>query len=127
MVPLDTSWAENQFKTEIINVQSPDSQYDRSWALELLRKVLASLREDYREQGKEGLFSVLKATLSGNRTSLSYAEIGDQLGMREGAVKVAVHRLRKRYRQLLRREISQTVATESQIDEEMKDLMAAIS
>ena len=92
----------------------------------LLEQVLARLRADYVRQGKQAFFEQLKTTLTGDRGSMPYAEIGARLGLSEGAVKVAVHRLRQRYCELLREEIRQTVSSPEQVEEEIQALFAAL-
>jgi len=93
----------------------------------LLDQVLAKLRGEFERDGKVEQFEALKQYLSAGRTSVSYAQAADKLGMNEGAIKVAVHRLRKRYRELLRAEIAQTVATASEVEAEIRYLFAALS
>ena len=97
------------------------------WALTLLDKVLNTLRAEYEQGGKAEAFEILKPYLSAGRASVSYAHAAEKLGMNEGAVKVAVHRLRKRYRELLRAEIAQTVSTASEIEAEIRYLFSALS
>lgn len=92
----------------------------------LLEKVLRELGEEHQKEQKERLFEELKGCLTGSRESLPYAEIGARLGQTEGAVKTAVSRFRQRYRELLRREISQTVSEPGQVDEELRHLIEAV-
>jgi RNA polymerase sigma-70 factor (ECF subfamily) len=110
-----------------VDNQSADVLFDRSWALTLLEQVLARLRQEHLRDGKAEFFEQLKSTLTGERTSLPYSGIGARLGLSEGAVKVAVHRLRQRYRSLLREEIAHTVSSPEQIEEEIRALFAALS
>lgn len=127
LVALDDDSAESRYKLEPRDDFSADKIFERRWALTLLEKVLSSLRAEFEAVGKLETFELLKQYLSSGRTSVSYAHAAEKLGMNEGAVKVAVHRLRKRYRELLRAEIAQTVATASEIDAEIKYLFAALS
>jgi RNA polymerase sigma-70 factor (ECF subfamily) len=90
----------------------------------LIEAANRELEEECLLEGKAGLFERLKVFLSGDQTNLNYADVGAQLGMTEGAVKVAVHRLRHRYRDALREQIAQTVTTRTEIDEELRDLLA---
>lgn len=106
---------------------TPERTFDRQWALALLDRVLARLREEHVAAGKTAFFEHLRPTLTADRTVLPYAVLGTQLGLSEGAVKVAVHRLRQRYRELLREEIADTVGSRSQVEEELRDLFAALS
>ena len=105
---------------------SPDRAFDRQWALALLDLVLGRLRREYRDAGREEMFLGLKDTLGGGRAEIPYRELGAKLGMSEGAVKVAAHRLRARYRELLREEIANTVAGPEEVEEELRELFAAL-
>lgn len=124
---LDFAMAERRFATEPVDAASPDKLFDRQWALALLAEVLRQLEEEHRAQDKAEIFAALKDTLAGSRESQPYAELAQRLDWSENAVKVAVHRLRKRYRELLRAEIAQTVATSADADEEMRHLGAALA
>lgn len=104
----------------------PDAQFDRAWAAALLEQVLVDLREDYAAQGKAALFDALQPALAWNGASQDQASIGAPLGMDAGAVRVAVHRMRLRYRNTLYRHIAATVETEEQVEEEIRDLMAIL-
>jgi RNA polymerase sigma-70 factor (ECF subfamily) len=126
-VSLDTKTAETRYQREPTDTATPDREFDRRWALALLDTVLNRLQREYAEEGKAGLFERLKDTLGGERSSLPYARLGDALSMSEGAVKVAVHRLRQRYRSLLREEIAHTVAAQGEVEEELRHLFAALA
>ncbi len=117
--------AEQRYALEPVDEASPEKAFDRSWALALLDRVLDRLK---RERGGEraAVFEELKGLLTGGAGDVSYAEIGQRLGMSEGAVKVAVHRLRVRYRQLLEEEIAQTVTGPEAIPLERRHLLAAL-
>ena len=93
----------------------------------LLEQVYQRLEEEFRLQGKASQFAVLRMAMSAPRGSLPVAGLGRQLGMSEGAVRVAVHRLRKRYRQVLRETIAQTVAGPEQVEEELQYLLAVLA
>jgi RNA polymerase sigma factor (sigma-70 family) len=127
LIALDEDSAESRYKLEPKDEVSADKIYERRWALTLLDQVLAKLRGEFERDGKLEQFETLKQYLSAGRTSVSYAQAADKLGMNEGAIKVAVHRLRKRYRELLRAEIAQTVATASEVEAEIRYLFAALS
>jgi len=127
LIALDEDSAESRYKLEPKDDLSADKIYERRWALTLLDQVLSKLRTEFEADGKTQQFDTLKDYLASGRTSVSYARAAERLGMNEGAVKVAVHRLRKRYRELLRAEIAQTVATASEIDAEIRYLFAALS
>ena len=127
ILSLDAREAETRFHHEPADTTTPDRQFDRRWALTLLDTVLGRLQQEYADEGKAGLFEHLKGTLGGDRASAPYARIAGELGMSEGSVKVAVHRLRQRYRAMLRAEIAQTVATEADVEDELRHLFAALS
>ena len=126
MVSLDVATAEQWYALELADQSTPDKAFQKRWAMALLRQVLDRLDGEYCEQGKRELFAVLKETISGTRDAQSNAELGRQLNMTEGAVKVAVHRLRKRYRELLRAEIASTVSTPDEAGEELRHLFEAL-
>jgi RNA polymerase sigma-70 factor (ECF subfamily) len=125
IVSFDDDSAEARYRREPADPVTADRLYDRGWALTLLDRVLARLREEAAQSGKLAQFDALKGALTGEKAP--YAEIGATLGMSEGAVKVAVHRLRERYRALLRAEVADTVATATEIDDELRHLLAALS
>jgi len=126
-LPLDTADAETRYQVESAHELPADKIYEQRWALTLLEQVLQRLRKEYATSGKENLFEQLKSTLSGERNSLPYAEIAARLKTSEGAVKVSVHRLRQRYRELLRDEIAQTVSTPEEVEDELRNLFAALA
>ena len=105
---------------------TPDRAFDRQWALALLEVVLGRLRQDYRSAGREPLFLRLKETLSGARPEIPYRDLAARLGLSEGAVKVAAHRLRQRYRELLREEVAHTVTAPAEVEGELSQLFAAL-
>jgi RNA polymerase sigma factor (sigma-70 family) len=127
VLPLEFDTAENFCAQPVAPGDTPDRAYDRQWALALLDLVLGRLRREYRDSARERLFLGLKHTLSGARAEIPYRDLASGLGMSEGAAKVAAHRLRQRYRQLLREEIANTVAGPEQVEEELKQLFAALS
>ena len=100
--------------------------FERNWCITLLDHVLTRLRDEYNATGKEKLFAVLRPFISSNRQEGSFAELAEQLEMTEGAAKVAAHRLRKRYRELLRSELAQTVADPADVDAEIAWLFQAL-
>ena len=105
---------------------TPDSLFDRQWALTLLERVQMLLARRYASKNKTALFESLHCRLGGSSDDASYREIAENLAMTENAVKVAVHRMRQQFRQILREEISQTVASEEQIDAEIGELFAIL-
>jgi integrase len=106
---------------------TPEKAFDRQWALTLLDAVLGRLRKEYTEAGRDDLFVGLKETLTGSRAEAPYAELAARLAMSEGAVKVAAHRLRHRYREMLREEIANTVFGPAEVEEELRHLFAALA
>jgi len=124
---LDFDDAEGKYALEPISRLSPEKLFERSWALTVLQQVMARLQAEMASTGKQRLFEHLKDYLTGDIASVSYGEMAGKLEVTEGAVKVAVHRLRKRYRQLLREEIAQTVSSEGQIQQEIRDLLTALA
>ena len=106
--------------------QAPDELYDRSWAAVVLERALKALRAEFEQDGKKDLFERLKVYVWGEKNSLSYGEMAEQLGMSEGAVKVSVHRLRQRYGEMLRSEVAQTVLTPGDLEEELRYLVSII-
>ena len=125
--PLSLDWqtADTQFQVASTTEPSPDKTFDREWALALLAKVIQRLQNECTAEGRAKQFEQLKIFLTAGKGALSHADAAKTLGMDETAVRVAVHRLRKRYRVLLRAEISQTLADGSQVDEEMRALFGA--
>jgi RNA polymerase sigma-70 factor (ECF subfamily) len=127
LIPLDVEIAESRYATEPVQSLTLDQVYEKRWAITLIESVLALLRESYASAGRLPVFETLKGFIWGDQATLSYAEVAPQLGLTEGAVKVAVYRLRGRYRELLRAEIAKTVATPGEVDEELQHLIAVLS
>ncbi len=126
IVSLDALAGEERFRHEPATTSAPDREFDRRWALTLLDAVLARLKSEYVERSKEPLFELLKGTLGGDRSGISYAVLSRELAMSEGAVRVAVHRMRQRYRELLREEIAGTVLNRGEVDDELRCLFASL-
>ena len=127
LLSLDWQTADTKFQVADANEPSPDKAFDREWALALLAKVIEQLQVECEAEGKAKLFEQLKIFLTAGKGELSHAEAAQNLGMDETAVRVAVHRLRKRYRQLLRDEVAQTLADAADVDEEMHALFGAFN
>ena len=127
LLSLDWQTADTQFQVAASDEPSPDKAFDREWALALLAKVIGRLQQECAAEGKAQLFAQLKIFLTAGKGALSHADAAKNLNLDETAVRVAVHRLRKRYRVLLRQEISQTLTDESQVEEEMRALFGAFS
>jgi len=124
---LDWETADTKFQVAAQNVPSPDQAYDREWALALLSKVIERLQAECAADGKGKWFAHLKGFLATGQAEQAHRDVAEALGMAPGAVRVAVHRLRKRYRVLLREEIAQTLSDPTQVDEEMRALFGAFS
>jgi RNA polymerase sigma-70 factor (ECF subfamily) len=122
---LDWETADTKFQVAATNEPSPDQAFDREWALALLAKVIERLQVECAAEGKGKLFEQLKMFLTAGKGESAQSEVAKALGMEEGAVRVAVHRLRKRYRQLLRDEIQHTLADAALVDEEIRALFGA--
>jgi RNA polymerase sigma-70 factor (ECF subfamily) len=124
ILSLQQESAESRYQLEPSHNLTPERHFDRQWALALLDQVLAALRDEYHGEGKAALFEELKAALIGQAGR--YTDIAARLGQSEGSIKVAVHRLRNRYRELLRSRIAETVG-ESDVEDELGHLLAVMS
>jgi RNA polymerase sigma factor (sigma-70 family) len=123
----DVRAAESRYTLEPVEELNPDRLFDRRWALTVLGQVLSRLREEYERSGKGRLFEKLSAFLPVDAEAASYGDLAGELEMTESAVRVAVHRLRRRYGQLFASEVAQTVASPAEIQDEMRYLLAAAS
>ncbi len=124
---VDWSSAETRFVQQPVEHLTPEKVFEQRWALTLLDQVYARLERDYQEQGRSALFDALRFALTGSRSAVPYANLADKLQTSEGAIRVAVHRLRQRYRQLLRQAIADTVSSPEEIEEELRHLLQAVS
>jgi RNA polymerase sigma factor (sigma-70 family) len=119
---IDTGNAEDHYTAELATSLAPDLLFERQWAITLLDTVMAKLREDYARGGHERVFDALKGRFSADGGPALLASVAEELGMNESAVKVAVHRMRQRYRKLLRSQIALTVDSPGEVDEEIMHL-----
>jgi RNA polymerase sigma-70 factor (ECF subfamily) len=126
-LPIDAENAEGRYGLEPSHGLTPERLYERRWALTLLEHVLSSLEDECARLGKQRLFEKLRGTLAGDVEQVAYPQVAEALGMSPGAVRVAAHRLRGRYRELLRAEIAQTVERPEDIDDEIQQLLAALA
>jgi RNA polymerase sigma-70 factor (ECF subfamily) len=126
LLSLDFPSAEDRYANEPMAGTTPDRLFDRQWALELLDRVGSILRAEYAEAGKDTLYRRLSAVMTEGTTDATYASLAAELGMSVGAVKVAAHRLRKRFGQRLRAEIAQTVAAPEDVEAEIRDLFRVL-
>ena len=127
VLSIDFDDGERRLQLEPRHDWTAQREFERRWALTLLDEVLAKLERDYVEQEKGDLFLRLKVFLTVGDAESSYREIGKELAMSESAVKVAVYRLRQRYRDLIRIEVANTVAGEDEVDDELGCLLAAVA
>ena len=125
-VPLEELLVRERADLEAADTLSADRIYERRWALILLEQVLARLGEEYQVAGNSALFEQLKQMLGDEPDRPSQAKIAQELRMNENAVKQAFHRLRRRYRLLLREEIAQTVAVPSDVEDELRHFIAIL-
>ncbi len=127
IVSFDAQEAEDRYRLEPIDPQSPARIFERRWALTLLEQSLAQVRQEYSTPKRTELFEALKVFLVGGTHLPTYNEIASSLGLREDTVKMTVHRLRKQYREILRQEVAHTVSSPAEIDEELRYLFAVLS
>jgi len=125
-VPIDAADAESRYGFEPAEETTPERIFERRWALMVLERTLATLRAEYEDAGKGAIFDHLKGIITAGRTEMPYAELAAEMKLTEGAVKVAAHRMRQRYRETLRRQIAETVGSEAEVDAELRNLMAAL-
>ena len=126
-IELDDHNAEERYLAELVSNLDPARVFDRRWATTILERVLCKLEAEFSTLGRAERFRKLQVFLLGEPKTVSYAEVGKGLGIREGAVKVAVLRLRQRFGELLRAEISNTVTSPAEVDEELRHLFATLS
>jgi RNA polymerase sigma factor (sigma-70 family) len=122
----DQQAPEERYRLEPVDSDTPEKKFLRQWAMTLLEQTMDKLERDCQANGKAVLFREAKGLLSGEPRSVTYAELGQRLEMAEGALRVAVHRLRQRYGELLRGEIAHTVGAGESVDEEMRFLMTVL-
>jgi len=127
VVSLDDQDPEGRYKFEPVNHTTPEKLFEQRWALTVLERVLSQLRAEFSATEKADLFDDLKRFISTEEPGCSYAEVAARTGLKEGSVKVAVHRLRRRYGELLRAEISNTVNDPAEIEDEVRHLISALS
>jgi len=127
VISFDAASAEERYRLEPIDQLDAAKLYERRWVTTVFDQVLARLEKEFRDSGKGGLFDQLKGSLLAEEPALSYAAVGAQLSLTESAVKQAVHRMRRRYGELFREEIAQTVAGPGEVEEELKHLFAVLS
>lgn len=126
-IPLDLGEAEDRYRLEPQHDLSPERLFERRWAISLLGRARGRLQQEYALAGKSELFEQLKGFHHPQETTLAYAEVAATLRLPQNTVKSHVHRLRQRFRQLVREEIEQTVATPEEVDDEIRHLLAVVA
>jgi RNA polymerase sigma-70 factor (ECF subfamily) len=126
-VPIQLDTAETRYGVDPQDTRTPEQAFEYRWATTLLGEVVKRLETEYEKRGQKAVFTGLKACLVRDRQSQPYAELAAQLGMGEAAVKVAVHRLRQRYRELLRAEVAETLASPVEVEAEMRHLFGVLA
>jgi RNA polymerase sigma-70 factor (ECF subfamily) len=126
MLSLDFQRGEDRYRLEPVDRWTPERIFQRRWALTLMERALDRLRTEYEDQGKAALYESLKPHLGGEGPAAPYAVIAEKLGLSEGAVKTAAHRLRRRCRELLQAEAAQTVASAEDAEVELRELLEAL-
>jgi RNA polymerase sigma-70 factor (ECF subfamily) len=127
LISLDAACAEQRYRLEPVEESNPQRLYERRWALTIVETTLQRLEAEAVAAGKMDLFLTLKPCLVGERSSGGYSRVAETVGLSEGAVKVAVHRLRQRFRELFREEIAHSVSEPSEIEEEIQFLIRVLS
>jgi RNA polymerase sigma-70 factor (ECF subfamily) len=127
MLSLNDDSAEQRYHLEPADNTTPETLFERSWALALLNDVLLRLETDYGREGKKEWMEAMRPALTADRNCIRYSDIAAKLGASETAARVAVHRLRQRYRRLLRAEVAKTVASPQQVEAEMRHLFEVLA
>ena len=127
LVSIDAEEAEGRYLSDQVNGEDPEKAFERRWVAALLETAIAHLRAEYVERGQQAGFEELLPLLIDCERGVSFREVAHKLGKSEGAIRLAVFRLRKRFRALVRAEIIETVADSSQIDGEIEELFAAVA
>ncbi len=126
-LPLDTALAESRYATEAAVKLPADRLFERRWALTLLGQTMARLRGEFEAAGRAAEFEQLKQFLTADKSTIAYADVARGLGSSEGAARVAVHRLRRRFREVFREQVAHTVAAAEDVDEELRHLLSALA
>jgi RNA polymerase sigma-70 factor (ECF subfamily) len=126
-LPLPWDTAETRYAREPADHHTPEQAFEKQWALTLLETVLRDLGAAYEQDGHGRLFEVLKPSLTGRRETQPYAALAAILNMSEGAVRVAVHRLRERYRERLKAEVARTVGSPADVEDELRHLFRVLA
>ena len=127
ILSLDDPAAEQRYRLEPVETATPESLFERGWALALLNDVLARLGAEYIREGKAEWMEAMRPVLTSDRKSICYAEIAERLGITETAARVAAHRLRRRYRRMIHAAVADTVKAPEEVEEEMRHLFEVLS
>jgi len=123
---LEAAVAEQRYATELATGVPPDRLYERQWAMALLEQAMSRLRAEYTDTARIAEFEQLKSALTAERGAIPYAELAAALNTTEGAARVAVHRLRKRYRELFRATVADTVSEPGEVDDEVRHIATVL-
>jgi RNA polymerase sigma-70 factor (ECF subfamily) len=118
---------EARYQIEIVDLATPETAFEKHWALAVLDRTMDRLAREHENAGKRDVFELLKETLTGQKLAISRANIAARCGVTPGAVDVAVHRLRRRYGELLREEIAHTVSQPEDVENEIRHLKAVLA
>ena len=124
---IDPNEGEERYAAELADERTPDRVFEQQWAMTVLHRSVDRLRDEFTEKGKQSFFDECRSFLTGGLGDSVYADVARRLQMSEGALRVAVHRLRERFRDLLRQEVAGTVASEQDVDDELIALRKAIA
>lgn len=127
LLSLDADTDEARLEIEQLSGETPETHFEKRWVLTLLGLVMRRLQDECASEGKKEFFEDVRLHLQGDRQGLPYPEIAQRHSMTESAIRVAVHRLRKRYGQLLRTEIARTVSSPAEVDEELRHFIATLA
>jgi RNA polymerase sigma-70 factor (ECF subfamily) len=127
ILSLNDDSAEHRYRLEPAEKTTPESLFERGWALTLLDGVLTRLEEEYRREGKQAWMEAMRPALTTDRGAIDYAGMAGKLDITETAARVAAHRLRQRYRQLIRAEVAGTVASPEEVEAEMRHLFQVLA
>jgi RNA polymerase sigma factor (sigma-70 family) len=127
LVPLDATLAESKYLAAPASAESADRDYERRWAMMLLEQTVAELRREYEQLGRAAEFEHLKECLTAERGAIPYATLAKILSLTEGGARSAVHRIRKRFRELFRAAVSASVTTPAEIEDELRHVVCALS
>jgi RNA polymerase sigma-70 factor (ECF subfamily) len=127
ILSLDETHAEEILAQEPENTRTPDYSFERRWAVTLIRRVMENLRAEHAERGRLAVFDALQPHLTCEPAPGDYERLAAQLDMETGALKVALHRLRRRFGELLRKEVASTVAQPDEVEEEIRHLLAVLA